>query len=75
MEGVATELLYRATLTSLFASVNKTLIQIKNGLICTHLNTFECNIQWQKKIIMGSYKHLSTSYQLFIITEVSCKKL
>ena len=42
---------------------------------CTHLNTFECNIQWQKKIIMGSYKHLSTSYQLFIITEVSCKKL
>ena len=36
MEGVATELLYRATLTSLFAtnttsSVNKQLIQIKNG--------------------------------------------
>ena len=40
MEGVATELLYRATLTSLFASVNKTLIQIKNGfaLILIPLN-------------------------------------
>ena len=75
MEGVATELLYRATLTSLFANLCQQNTDSNKEWFCTHLNTFECNIQWQKKIIMGSYKHLSTSYQLFIITEVSCKKL
>ena len=67
MEGVATELLYQATLSSLFVITHNILCQ---QITDSNKNGFECNIQCQKEIIMGSYKHLSTSYQLFIITEV-----
>ena len=70
MEGVPTELLSWATLTTLFAITHNLCQQNTDSnkeWFCTHLKPLNT---MAKEKNYGPYKHLSASYQLFIITEV-----